>query len=92
MGSSFLTVNEQWEEYLRRAENTYQDMEENIRKRLLSLAEEAKLLMGTESWKNDDWLSQMDWAPKVAGKSRGFEVPKRKEVRYLSSFFFEPRG
>lgn len=82
MGSSFLTVNEQWEEYLKRAEGTYQELEEKVRKRLIELAEKAKALLESGDWKNDVWLSQLDWSPKVAGKSRGFEVPpKPKDVR-----------
>ncbi|KAK7469280.1 DNA-directed DNA polymerase gamma mip1 [Stygiomarasmius scandens] len=81
MGSGFLPVNEQWEEYLHNAESTWNALEQKIRKNLEGLAraafdehrvdppgEETK----TEpKWKEDVWLSQMDWSPKVAGKSRG---------------------
>lgn len=72
MGSSFLTVNEEWENYLNRAEGVYRDMEEGVKRKLKALAQEAKALMNTEGvWQNDPWLSQLDWTPKVAGKSRG---------------------
>ncbi|KAG6898245.1 hypothetical protein C0992_002259 [Termitomyces sp. T32_za158] len=54
------------------AEGVYREMEENVKVKLRALAEEAKSLMDDEEkWKNDVWLSQLDWSPKVAGKSRG---------------------
>ncbi|KAL0960736.1 hypothetical protein HGRIS_005759 [Hohenbuehelia grisea] len=79
MGSSFLPVNEEWENYLVRAEGVYRTMEERVVVKLKELAEQARSLMvldgeGEENgsrWKDDVWLSQLDWTPKVAGKSRG---------------------
>jgi DNA polymerase gamma 1 len=73
MGSSFLTVNQEWEKYLENAENKYRDLELKVKSRLIELAEAAKILMDNEKWKNDPWLSQLDWTPKKAGKSRGVE-------------------
>lgn len=71
MGTSFLTVNESWEEYLRNAERTYQELEGKVKKHLVDLAEVAKDMMQTSSWREDAWLSQLDWTPKIAKKSRG---------------------
>ncbi|KAI6157921.1 DNA polymerase family A-domain-containing protein [Pisolithus tinctorius] len=71
MGSSFLTVNESWETYLNDAERTYHDLEAKVKKRLIDLAEDAKLMMEDGLWKESPWLAQLDWTPKVAGKSRG---------------------
>ncbi|KAF8061628.1 DNA polymerase family A-domain-containing protein [Lyophyllum atratum] len=80
MGSSFLTVNEEWESYLQRAEAVYREMEEGVKAKLKKLAEDARLLMdGGEKWKDDVWLSQLDWTPKVAGKSRGIFPPEEVE-------------
>ncbi|KAG5640753.1 hypothetical protein DXG03_007311 [Asterophora parasitica] len=77
MGSSFLTVNEEWEKYLGRAEGVYREMEESVKTKLKNLAEDARLLMDEdEKWKDDPWLSQLDWTPKVAGKSRGIFPPE----------------
>lgn len=77
MGSSFLPVNEEWEVYLERAEVVYREMEEGVKAKLKTLAEEAKEMMDLEGeggrWKDDVWLSQLDWTPKVAGKSRGID-------------------
>ncbi|THV00821.1 gamma DNA-directed DNA polymerase [Dendrothele bispora CBS 962.96] len=81
MGSGFLPVNEQWEEYLRNAESTWNALEQKVRKSLEDLAraafEEHKVSPPGEEtriepkWKEDVWLSQMDWTPKKAGKTRG---------------------
>lgn len=77
MGSAFLTVNEEWEAYLDRAETVYREMEEGVKKKLRVLAEDARKLMDEEEkWKGDPWLSQLDWTPKVAGKSRGVHPPE----------------
>jgi DNA polymerase gamma 1 len=71
MGSSFLTVNESWESYLADADRVYKELDGKVKRRLVELAEQAKDAMKDESWKDDPWLSQLDWTPKVAGKSRG---------------------
>ncbi|KAH9487178.1 DNA polymerase gamma, mitochondrial [Psilocybe cubensis] len=79
MGSSFLPVDENWETYLKNAEGICKDMEDKVQNKLKALAEEAKSLMDRgeeETWKNDPWLSQLDWTPKVAGKSRGIYPPE----------------
>ena len=86
MGSSFLTVNEEWDAYLARAEKVYRDLEEGVQNKLKKLAEDARLLMDgkEEEWKDDVWLSQLDWTPKVAGKSRGIGISS--EVCHSLSF------
>ncbi|TBU23909.1 gamma DNA-directed DNA polymerase [Dichomitus squalens] len=71
MGSSLLTVNEEWEAYLANAERAYKELEDRIKKRLIELAQQAKTMMENGKWKEDVWLAQLDWSPKVAGKSRG---------------------
>ncbi|KAI0698631.1 DNA polymerase family A-domain-containing protein [Cytidiella melzeri] len=70
MGSSFLTVNEEWEQYIQNAERTYNELNDKVKSRLVELAQQAKGKMEDESWRKDVWLSQLDWTPKVAGKSR----------------------
>ena len=74
MGSSFLTVNDEWDKYIANAERTYKELDDKVKIRLVELAYQAKDLMKSEKWKDDVWLSQLDWTPKVAGKSRGVEV------------------
>ncbi|KAF7294449.1 POLAc domain-containing protein [Mycena kentingensis (nom. inval.)] len=77
MGSSLLCVDYNWENYLRKAEDVYTNLEKAIKTRLEELAQQALSLFLTdpskEAWKDDVWLNQLDWTPKVAGKSRGVE-------------------
>ncbi|PSR73484.1 hypothetical protein PHLCEN_2v10776 [Hermanssonia centrifuga] len=79
MGSSFLTVNQEWERYIENAERTYRELEDKVRIRLVDLAYEAKAMVENEKWKEDVWLSQLDWTPKIAGKSRGILPPESVE-------------
>ncbi|KAI0713631.1 gamma DNA-directed DNA polymerase [Earliella scabrosa] len=76
MGSSLLTVNEEWEAYIANAERTYKELEDKVKTRLHTLAREAKEMMESGQWKEDVWLGQLDWTPKVAGKSRGIAAPE----------------
>ncbi|KXN84811.1 DNA polymerase subunit gamma-1 [Leucoagaricus sp. SymC.cos] len=75
MGSSFLTVNQEWERYLERAEGTYRQMDEGVKQKLKEIAEGVREFVDMpEAWQQDPWLSQLDWTPKVAGKSRGINT------------------
>ncbi|KAJ7050477.1 DNA polymerase family A-domain-containing protein [Mycena amicta] len=75
MGSSLLCVDDNWEKYLHQAESVYVNLEKAIKTRLAELANQALTLFtdhsSTDPWKDDVWLNQLDWTPKVAGKSRG---------------------
>lgn len=83
MGSSFLTVNESWEVYLKEADGKYHELMENIKLKLVALANEAKELKDDrEKWENDPWLRQLDWTPKVAKKSRGVDSGPEMTVSY----------
>ncbi|KAJ6581308.1 gamma DNA-directed DNA polymerase [Mycena capillaripes] len=81
MGSSFLCVDEGWEKYLEQAEGVYMGLEKAVKTRLAELAHQALSLFledpEKEKWKDDVWLSQLDWTPKVASKSRGVIPPDR---------------
>ena len=63
MGSSFLPVNESWQDYLRSSEEKYNEMTEGVKKGLKVLAEKVRRLGPND---DDPWLSQLDWTPKKA--------------------------
>nr|BBE24807.1 DNA polymerase gamma, mitochondrial [Grifola frondosa] len=75
MGSSLLTVNETWEAYIANAEKIYKELEDKVKTRLIDMAHEAKDLMEGERWRDNVWLSQLDWTPKKVGASRGVYAP-----------------
>ncbi|CAE6410405.1 unnamed protein product [Rhizoctonia solani] len=81
MGSAFLTVDQEWENYIRSAEQKYHELEDGVRETLLALAKDALAMYRTNAdegkpWEDDEWLSQLDWTPKKVGKSRGMEPPE----------------
>jgi len=55
-----------------------------VKTKLKLLAEDARQMMdGTgeaEKWRDDVWLSQLDWTPKVASKSRGIYPPEEASL------------
>lgn len=63
MGNSFLPVNEAWAEYLKNAESTYREMNENVRSALRTLADKLRRSGPVEM---DPYHAQLDWTPKKA--------------------------
>ncbi|TFL05697.1 gamma DNA-directed DNA polymerase [Pterulicium gracile] len=79
MGSSILTVDQNWEKYIHDAEKVYNEMKEGVRVKLIEHAEKARDIAltaedGVEPWLEDPWLSQLDWTMKPVGKTRGLVV------------------
>ncbi|KAG8702197.1 DNA-directed DNA polymerase gamma mip1, partial [Ceratobasidium sp. 394] len=80
MGSSFLTMDQEWDNYIASAESKYLELEDGVRTRLMCLAKEALAMYqndteGKKPWEADEWLNQLDWTPKKVGRSRGASVP-----------------
>lgn len=84
LSSVILPVNESWDAYLANAEATYHKLSDDVKNRLVSLAEKAlELRDKPEIWSNDPWLSQLDWSGQeirmVKGKKKN--DPPRPAVR-----------
>ncbi|KAF9539532.1 DNA-directed DNA polymerase gamma mip1 [Mortierella hygrophila] len=64
MGSSFLTVNEGWTAYVARCNKMYKEMAENVESKLMLLAQNAldNFAKDPEYYRNDPWISQLDWS------------------------------
>ncbi|RKP23391.1 DNA polymerase family A-domain-containing protein, partial [Syncephalis pseudoplumigaleata] len=58
MGSSFLTVDERWSQYIARSECVYQERSRRIESKLRELAQEA---LDDPAAMADPWLRQLDW-------------------------------
>lgn len=63
MGSSFLPVNESWQEYLENAETKYREMDQGVKTALRVLAEKVRK---AGKQQGDAWSEQLDWTPKTA--------------------------
>jgi DNA polymerase gamma 1 len=70
MGNSFLPVNESWDAYVANAEATYRASEAAVLTALHELAVSARDLYHTGEWKQDPWLAQLDWTPKIPKQNR----------------------
>ncbi|PSR94378.1 DNA polymerase gamma [Coniella lustricola] len=63
MSTVILPVNKSWDEYVKKAEETYQNLLIAVQERLVSLTEKALEIKGEpEKWENDPWLRQLDWS------------------------------
>ncbi|KAI8995908.1 DNA polymerase family A-domain-containing protein [Gaertneriomyces semiglobifer] len=73
MGKGYLPVSNRWADYVRNAEAIFADYQEQIRSRLVELADDAVEKYKDGGWQADEWLRHLDW-----------EIPKlrmTKEVR-----------
>ncbi|GFO44683.1 DNA polymerase subunit gamma-1, partial [Plakobranchus ocellatus] len=62
MGSAYLPLNSAWPRYIQQANSTYDEMQRELKKLLMNLADEACLLLQDEEYKNDPWLWDLDWS------------------------------
>ncbi|PUU81501.1 DNA polymerase family A-domain-containing protein [Tuber borchii] len=70
LSSVILPVNRSWGRYIKDAEETYQQISEGVKGRLVELAELAlEIKDKPEVYENDEWLRQLDWT--------------RQEIKYL---------
>ncbi|KAF9429675.1 DNA-directed DNA polymerase gamma mip1 [Podila epigama] len=83
MGSSFLTVNEGWLDYLSRCNRVYRDMTEKVESKLMLLAENAIKEFEADSncFASDPWLSQLDWTKPRREWKEGIPLKSGKGYR-----------
>lgn len=73
MGSSFLPVNESWQEYLENAEMKYREMDQGVKTALRVLAEKVRKAGRQQG---DPWNEQLDWTPKTARWADDLVLPE----------------
>ncbi|XP_028920802.1 DNA polymerase subunit gamma-1 isoform X1 [Ornithorhynchus anatinus] len=86
MGASYLPVNQNWERYLEEAQSTYEELQREMKKSLMDLANDACQLLSGERYKDDPWLWDLEWdlqefkmkKPSPARKKKK-EGPEREE-------------
>ncbi|XP_016048858.2 DNA polymerase subunit gamma-1 [Erinaceus europaeus] len=61
MGVSYLPVNHNWERYLEEAQSTYEELQREMKKTLMDLANNACQLLSGERYKDDPWLWDLEW-------------------------------
>ncbi|XP_074533361.1 DNA polymerase subunit gamma-1 [Halichoeres trimaculatus] len=61
MGVSYLPVNQNWERYLEDSEDTYEELQREMKKSLMALADDACQLLQDDRYKEDPWLWDLEW-------------------------------
>ncbi|KAH7100204.1 DNA polymerase family A-domain-containing protein [Auriculariales sp. MPI-PUGE-AT-0066] len=102
MGSAFLPVNEEWQNYITNAEKLFQELEQDVKGVLQNLVSEAIALWDAgnpatnatvQPWKDDVWLSQLDWTPKKMGTMRKRRSQLLETVpKWLAELYKNPLG
>ena len=97
MGSAILPVNQSWEEYVAGGEYMYEDMQHVMKVKLMSVAKQAARFMKNEKlvqifdcgmifflrYKDDIWLSQLDWSVKSLRNKTMTKTQMEKLLRQL---------
>ncbi|XP_023378731.1 DNA polymerase subunit gamma-1 isoform X2 [Pteropus vampyrus] len=90
MGVSYLPVNQNWERYLAEAQSTYEELQREMKKSLMDLANDACQLVSGERYKEDPWLWDLEWDLQEF-KQKKAKV-KRKEPAATSNLPVEGAG
>ncbi|CAN9499145.1 unnamed protein product [Ophioblennius macclurei] len=61
MGVSYLPVNQSWGRYLEDSQDVYEELEREMRKSLMTLADDACQLLQDDRYKDDPWLWDLEW-------------------------------
>ncbi|KAL2300776.1 hypothetical protein Nmel_013665 [Mimus melanotis] len=61
MGVSYLPVNGNWKKYLNDAQGIYEELQKEMKKSLMNLANDACQLLHEHRYKDDPWLWDLEW-------------------------------
>ncbi|NXQ58234.1 DPOG1 polymerase, partial [Anthoscopus minutus] len=61
MGVSYLPVNGNWKRYLNDAQGVYEELQKEMKKSLMNLANDACQLLHEHRYKDDPWLWDLEW-------------------------------
>ncbi|KAI1632837.1 DNA polymerase gamma [Biscogniauxia mediterranea] len=72
LSSVILPINKSWDEYIEKAEATYNKLSNAVQERLKALAEKAlEIKDDKEKWSSDPWLKQLDWSGQEIKMTKG---------------------
>ncbi|XP_008310758.1 DNA polymerase subunit gamma-1 isoform X1 [Cynoglossus semilaevis] len=61
MGVSYLPVNQNWNRYLEDSQDIYEELQREMKKSLMTVADDACQLLQNEKYKDDPWLWDLEW-------------------------------
>ncbi|XP_034032708.1 DNA polymerase subunit gamma-1 [Thalassophryne amazonica] len=83
MGVSYLPVNQNWRRYLEDSEDTYEELQRELKKSLMNLADDACQLLQDDKYKEDPWLWDLEWDVqefKLKKETKSKKKPSKKEA------------
>ncbi|XP_069840767.1 DNA polymerase subunit gamma-1 [Dendropsophus ebraccatus] len=83
MGVSYLPVNQNWEKYLDEAQITYEELQKEMKKSLMNLANDACQLLFDDRYKTDPWLWDLEWDVQEF-KQKKVKTAKKKDLKSAS--------
>ncbi|KAM6202157.1 DNA polymerase subunit gamma-1 isoform 2-T2 [Rhynchocyon petersi] len=91
MGVSYLPVNHNWDRYLMESHSTYEELQREMKKSLMDLANDACQLLAGERYKEDPWLWDLEWDLQEFKQKKAKKV-KKKEPAEASKLPIEGAG
>ncbi|KFZ66852.1 DNA polymerase subunit gamma-1, partial [Podiceps cristatus] len=79
MGVSYLPVNGNWKRYLDDAQGIYEELQKEMKKSLMNLANAACQLLHEDRYKDDPWLWDLEWDTQVFKQKKNPGKKKKKK-------------
>ncbi|XP_036963110.1 DNA polymerase subunit gamma-1 [Acanthopagrus latus] len=80
MGVSYLPVNQNWGRYLEDSQDIYEELQREMKKSLMTLADDACQLLEGDRYKEDPWLWDFEWDVQEF-KQKKVAVSKKKNSK-----------
>ncbi|KAJ8393159.1 hypothetical protein AAFF_G00068420 [Aldrovandia affinis] len=80
MGVSYLPVNQNWGRYLEEAQGTFEELQREMKKSLMSLADDACQLIQDQRYKEDPWLWDLEWDVQEFKQKKALVRKKQQQV------------
>ncbi|KAK2842090.1 hypothetical protein Q5P01_012290 [Channa striata] len=80
MGVSYLPVNQNWGRYLENSQDVYEELQREMKKSLMALADDACQLLQDEKYKEDPWLWDLEWDVQDF-KQKKVAASKKKQLK-----------
>ncbi|ESO96346.1 hypothetical protein LOTGIDRAFT_239325 [Lottia gigantea] len=88
MGTAYLPINANWERYITLSNAMYDEIQTELKKMLMELANETCEMLEGERYKNDPWLWDLDWSVsdyKLNKSGNENDVPKEDLLEILET-------
>ncbi|KAL4005952.1 hypothetical protein ACER0C_005665 [Sarotherodon galilaeus] len=87
MGVSYLPINQNWGRYLEDSQDVYEELQREMKKSLMILADDACQLLENDRYKEDPWLWDLEWDVQefkqkkvAASKKKGSKKADNKQI------------